>query len=649
MSETPTTFLNSDRLTLIQQAAIRSGTGALHAAGIPQKQSPFDVSQISGVSISHIERPNLDGIAFVSELIWLQNEASSHYMLDAELWTNELLAHCPEKLMTFYANTVDYEERNDSDGPLNKKFHPTGSQSAVERFRHLQQSKFAAALMRDRDFNRARFLLKKTREHIDSDRFMYYRCKFLGIMQDYLELDAENLERRMKNKNDKVHFAELYDEMTVEKLREDPDVFFEYLIGLLEMEIGLKQQAYKTMKSCVFREPRLWPAWETMAKLVASIEEADKVVVELKDRSLWMADWFMVLVLQRFHQDMLAITKAEVLVKRGMTNMPFIIAEIAACSNHRHDHDQAISNFEQIRAMDPYRIKGLHLFSDSLYIRSDKTSLSKLALALFETHRFRWETCCVVANYYAVRRENEQAIKYFQRALRLNPGVASIWVLIGHEFMEIKNNSAACVAYRKAIEVDPADYRGWYGLGQLYDILKMPSYSLYYYQQAQKCKPHDSRMLVALGEVYSKVNRIYDAEKCFSGAYLFGDIEGGALWQLAKLYENISDDEKAAQTFEVYLVTYDRLTNMEENVVYAVAFLANHYYRKKNWEKAMDYANRCLEHDSICQEGNRLFREIGKAQDAEMALMNKDSGESGNTPIDDEMAVASDNDEEVSF
>ncbi|VDO36188.1 unnamed protein product [Haemonchus placei] len=207
------------------------------------------------------------------------------------------------------------------------------------------------------------------------------------------------------------------------------------------------------------------------------------------------------------------------------------------------DHEKTVELFKCIRSMDPLRIEQMNLYSDSLYIRvwtlGDRVQLCDLAHSFFETHKYCFETCCIVGNYYGLRRENEQAIRFFQRALRLNPGVASIWVLVGHEFMELKNNAAACMSYRRAIEVDPQDYRGWYGLGQMYDIIKMPTYSLFYYQQAHLCKPQDSRMLVALGDVYQKMGRLRNAEKCFISAFKYGDVEGTALWMLAKLVHHL--------------------------------------------------------------------------------------------------------------
>ncbi|CAP33547.1 Protein CBG15203 [Caenorhabditis briggsae] len=579
------------RLTLIKKAGARSS--ALPAAGQPYYAdlSPFEVSQMSGVSISMIQREAIDSRQFVSELEWLHQQTIDRCFLDAEMWTGEVLAYLPSKW------------REDADS-MN-----------FSTPRHSYTSRFARTLIKNKDFRRAAHFLEKTMAENPSDRFLYYRTLFLAHFQEHLENDSEGIERKTSFSGKKSPFSSLYQKMQDEKLRENDDVWFEYLMGLLEVQLGLKKEAEKSFKSVIVKEPRLWPAWESLTLLIQDIEDADSFATSVE--SLWMADWFMVLVLQRFQQHSMAIQKAEQLVARGLSGFPMIITKIASCSNARHDHDQAIANFEDVRKMDPYRLTDLHLLSDSLYIRNDHKKLSELAQDVYESHKFRWETCCIVANYHAMRRDSEHAIKFFQRALRLNPGFAALWVLIGHEFMEMKNHAAACVSYRRAIEIDPADHRGWYGLGQMYDIMKMPAYSLYYYQEAQKCKPHDSRLLVALGEVYAKLQEIEDAEKCFTGAYLFGDVEGNALWNLAKLHEKCTDHYKAAQVFEVFLAVYELVTSAEEKVMYAVGYLANHYFKYENFEKAHDYATKCMAYESLCQEGNRLFREISKIHQRE--------------------------------
>ncbi|EFP12467.1 hypothetical protein CRE_29638 [Caenorhabditis remanei] len=609
-----------NRLTLIQQAAARSG--ALPAAGQfrNSKLSPFEVSQMSGVSISMIERGKINSREFIQELEWFQQETSTRCFIDGELWTNEILAYLPNEWLVESETTVWHTNVkpfvNDSLSSITSPSSSTQREDVTPK-KDSYSSRFARTLIKNKDFRRAAHFLEKTIKDSRSDHFLYYRCLFLAYYQEHLENDSEGVERKTSFAEEKSPFSILYQRMIDEKLRENDDVWFEYLMGLLEVQLGLKVEAEKSFRSVIIREPRHWLAWEGLSLLICDIEDADTFVTSSNIKSVWMSDWFMVLVLQRFHQHSMAIQKAEQLVTRGMTGIPMIITKIAACSNARHDHDQAIANFEDVRKIDPYRLTDLHLLSDSLYIRNDQRQLSALAMEVYKVHKFRWETCCIVANYHAMRRDSEHAIKFFQRALRLNPGFAALWVLIGHEFMEMKNNAAACVSYRRAIEIDPADHRGWYGLGQMYDIMKMPAYSLYYYQEAQKCKPHDSRLLVALGEVYSKLNRIDDAEKCFTGAYLFGDVEGNALWNLAKLHEKYRDNHRAAQVFEVFLVVYEHVTSAEEKIIYAVAFLANHFFKNDNFEKAGEFATKCMAYESICQEGNRLFREISKVHRCE--------------------------------
>ena len=49
------------------------------------------------------------------------------------------------------------------------------------------------------------------------------------------------------------------------------------------------------------------------------------------------------------------------------------------------------------------------------------------------------------------RNNHEKAVTYFQRALKLNPNYLAAWTLMGHEFIELKNNNAAVQCYRHAV------------------------------------------------------------------------------------------------------------------------------------------------------------------------------------------------------
>lgn len=529
----------------------------------------------------------------------------------------EILAYCPEQWINDFAESAADGASTSTSSRSTVVAHST---SVNLGNRNLL---FGKNLLLNRDFARASFFLKRAKLLGPVERFLYYWSKYLGCVRTHLENESEAIDRKAVEHNDDSDFTKLLREIGKES--RPLDIFLLYLEGKIQASLGVSQAAAATMKEVLKMDSRFWPAWQELVHLIKNVDEINvcKALCTRSPDSSWMPDWFESLALSRFHMDNEALKKAELLIARGLPGIPMILTQVAACSNHLHDHEKTVELFKCIRSMDPLRIEHMNLYSDSLYIRGDRVQLCDLAHSFFETHKYSFETCCIVGNYYGLRRENEQAIRFFQRALRLNPGVASIWVLVGHEFMELKNNAAACMSYRKAIEVDPQDYRGWYGLGQMYDIIKMPTYSLFYYQQAHLCKPQDSRMLVALGDVYQKMGRLRNAEKCFISAFKYGDVEGTALWMLAKLYESENQMQRAARSYEEYLREYQDIEDSDENVVYCVQFLAKHYLEQRDVDKAIFYGQKCIQYDSISEEGRLVLRTaeaMKEEQDGESAV-----------------------------
>jgi len=86
-----------------------------------------------------------------------------------------------------------------------------------------------------------------------------------------------------------------------------------------------------------------------------------------------------------------------------------------------------------------------------LYVSEKRAELALLAQTYIKQDRARPEVCCLVGNYYSLRREHEKAIVYFRRALKLDRGYLSAWTLMGHEYVEIKNTNAAIASYRRAV------------------------------------------------------------------------------------------------------------------------------------------------------------------------------------------------------
>jgi anaphase-promoting complex subunit 8 len=166
------------------------------------------------------------------------------------------------------------------------------------------------------------------------------------------------------------------------------------------------------------------------------------------------------------------------------------------------DFETSVKLFKSIYADEPWSLDHTHIYSNALFVLGRYVELSDLASRCVSINRFSPETCCVLGNLWSLNGKHEQAVISFRRAIRMNPDMPSAWVLVGHEFVELRNPSAAIAAYLKAARVNSLDHRAWFGLGQVYDLLGSPAQAADYYRRAAELCPSDGRLWAALGAVF---------------------------------------------------------------------------------------------------------------------------------------------------
>ncbi|CAD5228062.1 unnamed protein product [Bursaphelenchus okinawaensis] len=279
------------------------------------------------------------------------------------------------------------------------------------------------------------------------------------------------------------------------------------------------------------------------------------------------------------------------------------------------ENQAALEFFDRVRKIDPYRIDQMNLYSNALFIRDEELKLTELADFFDTSHRFTWENCIILANYYSIRKMHDKAIEFLRRAIRLRPEDSQTFILLGQELLQTKDHQAATLAYRQAIALDQKSFRAWYCLGQLYEILKLPAYALYYYQQAVRCKPTDSRMLIATGVMLVSLKRYEDAEKCFKKAFQIGDVEGNALTELGSLYQLIKRYDQAARAYEYFLKLYcdetkDVSYGDEDTIASVCKFLSEYYFKRDELQKAYEYSHRCLHFDKTKEHAAQMLRNL---------------------------------------
>lgn len=315
------------------------------------------------------------------------------------------------------------------------------------------------------------------------------------------------------------------------------------------------------------------------------------------------------------------------------------------------DFDQAELLFSALLKTDPYRLDSLDHYSNLLYVMAARPKLAFLAQVATSTDKFRPETCCIVGNYYSLKSEHEKAVMYFRRALTLDHNYMAAWIMMGHEYVELKNTHAAIESYRRAVDINRKDHRAWYGLGQTYEILEMNSYALFYFQRAASIRPYEPKIWHAIGACYDRLDRPvqsikalkralvagthHDAASSFASGFSVGQSSTGfdpeILYQIALKYEQLNDLEETATFMEWTIHQEDPSRDEDEyddprlggggggggqgtgvtiTTSKARLWLARWEFQRGGYERAMQLATELCEDGMEVEEAKALTRDL---------------------------------------
>ncbi|KAJ1963515.1 Anaphase-promoting complex subunit 8 [Dipsacomyces acuminosporus] len=442
-------------------------------------------------------------------------------------------------------------------------------------------------------------------------------------------VSKEESERRHKLGQADRELLTIRDELESIDRDKDLDSFGLYLLAMVYKSLKQNSLAQAACLRSIHMYEYNWSAWLLLESCIDIHQPLNKVESMLP--SGWMRHAFLAHLLV----ELLSSGNEEFLIhykvlERLFPTSPFVIGLRAVKHYNMREFEEANGLFAMLQKLDPYRLDLTDIHSNILYVMEDRAKLGELAHRCAALDRFRPETCCVIGNYYSLRREHEKAVGYFQRALQLDSNYLAAWTLMGHEYIEMKNTAAAVDAYRHAVDVDERDYRAWYGLGQTYEMLKMPHYAINYYTRATTLRPYDSRMWCALANCFELSEQPMKAIECYRRA-LIGTSENEqlAISRLAKLYDECSNAKMAAY---YYQLMYEHAvkdssstgpgqldlggTNQDE-LANACIYLANFEQTRGNVEAAQRYLTQVI--DGI--SGSVSAHKVEEAKAAMRALV----------------------------
>jgi anaphase-promoting complex subunit 3 len=167
--------------------------------------------------------------------------------------------------------------------------------------------------------------------------------------------------------------------------------------------------------------------------------------------------------------------------------------------------------FERARRVDPTRLESCEVYSTVLWHLKRDTRLSHLAQECVSCDRLAPQTWCALGNCFSLQKEHETALRFFRRALQLDPKFAYAHTLCGHEYFANEDFEKAMMSYRAAIRLDPRHYNAWYGLGAVYYRQEKYELSEYHFRHALGINSRSSVLFCYLGMAQHALKRTGDA------------------------------------------------------------------------------------------------------------------------------------------
>jgi len=158
--------------------------------------------------------------------------------------------------------------------------------------------------------------------------------------------------------------------------------------------------------------------------------------------------------------------------------------------------------FQEVRKMEPFRTTNMEIYSTILWHLRQEVELSYLAHELLEYDREAPESWCAVGNCFSLQKEHETALKFFQRAIQLDPSFAYAFTLSGHEYIACDNWDKALQCFRNALRIDPRHYNAWYGLGIVYYRQEKYELAEYHFRRALSINEYNSVLHCYIGMTY---------------------------------------------------------------------------------------------------------------------------------------------------
>lgn len=185
-----------------------------------------------------------------------------------------------------------------------------------------------------------------------------------------------------------------------------------------------------------------------------------------------------------------------------------------------NDYKKACRMFSEVRKCEPERCAMMEIYSTALWHLQRESALSALAQDLVLLDRHSPEAWCAAGNCYSLQKEHDVAIKFFQRAVQVDPNFVYAYTLLGHEYVLTEELDKGMSCYRNAVRLDARHYNAWYGIGTIYSKQEKFQLAELHYRRALAINQNSCVLMCHIGVVQMALQRKEDALETLNKAIL---------------------------------------------------------------------------------------------------------------------------------
>lgn len=287
-----------------------------------------------------------------------------------------------------------------------------------------------------------------------------------------------------------------------------------------------------------------------------------------------MADQYIYDLLRRFARATRALSKYDCYsclmeldqIPLAHQQSSWVLAMVGRAHYERLEYASAERAFRAARALEPYRLGDMEVYSTLLWHLQQNVQLSYLAQELMNINPRSPQAWIAVGNLFSLQKERSQALTCFRRAAEMDPSCAYAYTLSGHESID-EDLDKAIGFFQTALRADPRHYNAWYGLGTCYLRMSKIRLAEYHYRKAVEIHPNNAVLLGCVGMAVERRGDKVAAHSLFDQAVRVAPDNALVRYRRAKILISM---KRYAEALEDLLQLRDSSPE-ESNVVFQIA------------------------------------------------------------------------------